>query len=206
MLGSLASVRVVSETEAINGLLLSFFLYGLDESLIKERLKQIIQLYRSPLGPETKLIFKLSSWNVFLIRFFLELYPNAKWMYIDRNTEEVVASLVRSGGGFADWWHHSVDELRKYFIPKEAQLVSQEDYLREMVNRHRYFAQSHMNNYGCCLKYPDFLKEFEHKILSHFDLDSSVQDVKRAMELLKFNAKSTDRVLFYSDDITKSFR
>jgi hypothetical protein len=199
MLGSLPSVRVVSETEAINGLLLSYFLYGLEETFVKERLQKIIDLYRRPLPGEKRLIFKLTSWNVFLIPFFLEIYPNTKWVYIDRNTEDTVSSLMRSGGGFADWWHHPTAVLTKQFLPLPASYPNQEDYLRAMIDRHRFFAKKHMNARGDWLEYPGFLEQYDDRILPHFNLEISSEEMTRSRKLLKNDAKSMEKTLFFKD-------
>jgi hypothetical protein len=73
MLGSSKQVRVVSETEAINGLLLSYALYHLTENKVLVHLKQIMETYQQPFEDEKFLVFKLTSWNVFFIHLFQKL-------------------------------------------------------------------------------------------------------------------------------------
>ena len=46
MVGQLEKVKVVSESEAINGLLLSKLMYGLNDELVISYLKKIVDLYQ----------------------------------------------------------------------------------------------------------------------------------------------------------------
>ena len=74
MLQTSDQIRVVSEPEAINGLLLSYVLHKLPKNDVQQQLQKIIDSYRQPLGDETRVIFKFTSWNVFMIDQFLEIY------------------------------------------------------------------------------------------------------------------------------------
>jgi hypothetical protein len=196
MLGSLPGVRVVSETEAINGLLLSLALNSLPQQVVLVQLKQIIEAYRQPLAGEKMLLFKLTSWNIFFIKLFQQLYPDMPWIYLDRDTNAVVNSLLHEGRGFADWWDLPVDILRSYFTGREKEFNSKEDYLRQMVEMHRMNAQSNQNKKSCLLQYPDWIGQFERVILPHFDLHFSKDEAGSAFEVSRYQSKQFEKTLF----------
>jgi len=198
MLGRLPGVRVVSETEAINGLLLSCALNHLQEEQVLVQLKQIMEAYRQPIENETSLVFKLTSWNVFFINLFQQLYPGTPWFYVDRDTDEVVNSLLQKGRGFAEWWDHPADILRQYFTGKDVIFPGKEDYLREMVKRHRLYAQSNNNGRSCFLQYPEFIGQFEEIILPHAGLHFSKDEIQDARQVAGYESKQYENILFDS--------
>lgn len=196
MLGRLPGVRVVSETEAINGLLLSCAFNNLPEEKVLLQLRQIMEAYRNPLENEKFLVFKLTSWNVFFINLFQQLYPGTPWFYLDRDTDEVVNSLLQKGRGFAEWWDHPADILRQYFTGKGVIFPGKEDYLREMVKRHRLYAQSNNNGRSCFLQYPEFIGQFEEIILPHLGLHFSKDEIQDARLAAGFESKQFENILF----------
>jgi len=198
MLHESPEIRVVSETEAINGLLLAHILNELPERETAKHLKAIIDAYRQPLGEEKYLIFKLTSWSIFLANLFQEIYPTTPWIYIDRETKEVVHSLKNSNGGMEQWWDHPVDILRKYFVDKNHTCNSKEAYLTHMVEQHRKHASIYKNEHCCSLSYPNFLTEFEEKILPHFTLNFSAKEIEAAKKLLLFDSKSFEKKVWES--------
>jgi len=196
MLNESPRIRVVSETEAINGLLLAYLLNELPEEEIFEQLKSIINAYRQPIGQEQYLIFKLASWNIFMANFFQQLHPSAKWIYIDRKTEEVVKSLKKSDGGMEGWFHHPVDILRRHFLDKDYNGTNKEDYLFHLVEQHRKQANKFKNENLLLINYPEFLNQFTEKILPHFNLKYSEQEIESVKKLMAFNSKSDKNELF----------
>lgn len=190
MLNESPEIRVVSETEAINGLLLAYLLNGLPEKEILDHLNSIINAYRQPIGKEKYLIFKLTSWNVFMANLFQKLYPSIKWVYIDRNTEEVVKSLLKSEGGMEMWFHHPVDILRRHFLGKDYTGKSKEEYLIHLVEQHRKQANTFKNDNLCSITYPEFLDQFETIILPHFNLKYSKLEINKMKKIITLNSKS----------------
>ncbi|RAI91997.1 hypothetical protein LV83_01223 [Algoriphagus yeomjeoni] len=194
MLGSSSQVRMISEPEAINGLLLSYLMHEIPESQALNQLKQIIESYRISGDGKESIIFKLTSWNVFLIQLFQKLYPSSPWIYIDRETEELVKILTREDGGFIDWWHHPVDILRKHFVESSI-CVDQESYLRHMIEGHRKNALAAKNSNALLINYPDFLTAFP-EILAHFQLSFSTEEIKNALRFQRFESKHFEPFLF----------
>lgn len=196
MLNESPDIRVVSETEAINGLLLAYLLYELPEEDILIQLNSIINAYRQPVGQEKYLMFKLTSWNIFMVGMFQKLYPSTKWIYIDRKTEEVVKSLKRSDGGMEGWFHHPVDILRRHFLGKDYNGNSKEEYLIDLVEQHRKQAHKFKNDKLLFITYPEFLDQFLEKILPHFNLNYSEQEIEDVKTLMAFNSKSSKKELY----------
>lgn len=196
MLNESPKIRVVSETEAINGLLLSFMLSSLPEKEVLDQLKFIVNAYRQPIGEEKYLIFKFTSWNVFVAFLFLKLYPSVKWIYIDRKTEEVVKSLQKSDGGMESWFYHPVDIFRRHFMDKDFKGESKEDYLIHLIDQHRDKAAVFKNENQYSTSYPEFLSELETKIIPHFNLKCTQQEIKKMKEMSAFNSKSNKKDLF----------
>lgn len=195
MLQTSDKIRVVSEPEAINGLLLAYKLHALPKAKVKQQLQNIIEGYRQPLGKETGVIFKFTSWNVFMTDLFQELYPTTKWVYIDRKTEEVVTSLQKSDGGIAQWWDYPIDHLRKHFTGENYCCTTKEAYLTHVVNQHRKQAEMFTNENSLKLMYPSFLTTF-HKILYHFKLTLSPQEIKTAQKATAYYSKSIDKKVY----------
>jgi hypothetical protein len=196
MLSKLPKVRVVSETEAINGLLLSSLLYDLPEATVLNHLKRIMDAYRQPIHDEQYLIFKMTSWNVFFVHIFQKLYPDTNWIYIDRDTEDTVQSLLKSGKGFVDWWNHPVDSMRQHFLSDTDIYEDQEGYIRLMLLKHRHFAHQGKNEKSCFVDYPDFIAEYESVILPHFNLRYSKSEIALSLEMTQFESKQHTAVAF----------
>lgn len=194
MLGSSPQVRIVSETEAINGLFLSYLIYQLPEEKVIDHLQKIIQAYCQPMGKEKYVVFKFTSWNVFMVHLFQKIYPDTPWIYIDRKTEDVVNSLQRSNGSMQNWFHQPTDILRKHFIDQNYKITTQEEYLIHLVEQHRKQAYIHINEQCLSLTYPDFLTQFETSILSHFKLNYSEQEIKIAKDITHFYSKSFEKI------------
>jgi hypothetical protein len=184
-----AGVRVVKETEAINGLLLSYLLYNLPEEKVLSHLKKIMEAYKQPFPGEQYVLFKLTSWNIFCFPLFEKLYPETPWLYLDRDIDAVVQSLLKSDGGFAAWWGHPADSVRRLFLPGDIHVTEKESYLRQMVLQHGLYARQYQNDRSLFLQYPDFLNGFEAKILPHFNLHFSKEALAEAENKRRFEAK-----------------
>lgn len=197
MLGSSPQVRMISEPEAINGILLSYLMHKIPEAQALNQLRQIIEAYCISGDGKKSIIFKLTSWNVFLIHLFQKLYPNIPWIYIDRETEELVEILKKEEGGFIDWWNHPVDILRKHFVESASICVDQESYLRHIVEGHRKNALAAKNLNGSIVDYPDFLKAIP-EILAHFQLTFSSEELVNALAFQRFESKQFEPILFES--------
>lgn len=194
MLGSSFQVRMISEPESINGLLLSYLLNQLPEAQVLTQLKQIIEAYRISGDEKESIIFKLTSWNVFLIHFFHKLYPNTPWIYIDRESEKLVQTLKNKDGGFIDWWYHPVDILRKHFVENTSS-VDFESYLRSIIEGHRKHAIAAQNGHELFVHYPDFLNALS-QILAHFQLTFSTEELEKSLAYLRYDSKQFEPVLF----------
>ena len=197
MLQTHSQVRVISETEAINGLLLAYTLHQLPKAVIQEQLKKIIKTYCQPLENHQYVIFKLTSWNIFMIDLFLDLYPTTKWMYIDRDTNEVVRSLMKSDGGFARWWDHPTDFLRKQFTGIYTE-TTKEAYLSHMVSQHRNHAAIFQNQHKLSLNYKHLIEQFKN-VTTHFNIDFSSKQLEAAKEVTAFYSKSMTKINFTQD-------
>jgi hypothetical protein len=182
--------RVVSETEAINGLLLSAIFYNLEEKTLLKSLQTIIEGYLQPLGKAEQVVFKLTSWNIFFVGLFQKAYPNVPWIFIDRKTEDVVQSLLKSGNGFVEWFYHPTNLLQNYFLGEEKQFESLENYLFVMVEAHKKAAEKIRLGNNLFLEYPSFPNKFESEILPHFNLNYSEKELENAEEARKYDAKS----------------
>lgn len=196
MLNESPEIRVVSETEAINGLLLSYVLNQKKEEVVLLQLKKIINAYRQPLNQEKYLIFKLSSWNIYMANLFQKLYPKVRWLYIDRNTSEVVQSLLKSEGGMESWYYHANDSLRKYFVDNNYSGGNKESYLIHLVEQHRKQAKAFKNEMACFLNYPNFINSFSSQVLPHFGLKVSQEDRIKMENISLFEAKSNIKIPF----------
>lgn len=199
MLSALPGVRVVSETEAINSLLLSYLYYEIDRSEVLTQLKCLIELYRQKMGDKKNLIFKTTSWNVFLIDLFQELYPEVPWMYIDRETEACVDSSLKDGGGFVQWRQLSDGIPIKYFLQNWESFSTQRAYVAAMIDEQRQVAQKAKRGNFLFLEYPDFLEQYSSQILPHFGLKCSGEAVQASIEQTKYQSKSLEPVPFQKD-------
>lgn len=190
MFGASKKTRVVSETEAINGLLLSAVFYNLDEKELLKNLKAIIEAYLQPLDKAEQVVFKLTSWNIFFIELFQKAYPEVPWLFIGRNTGDVVNSLLKSGRGFVEWFYHPTDLLRKYFLGEKMKQQSLEKYLFEMVEAHKSTAEKFRSEKNLFVEYPSFINEFESALLPHFNLKYNSKELQAAQEIKKYDAKN----------------
>jgi len=196
MIGVSKKTRVVSETEAINGLLLSTVFYNLEEKTLLQSLRIIIEAYLQPLGEAEQVVFKLTSWNIFFIELFQKVFPKVPWIFIDRKTEEVVQSLLKSDRGFVEWFYHPTTLLQEYFLGEKAQHQSFENYILAMVEAHKSYAETFRFGKNLFVEYPSFPSEFESKILPYFNLKYSEKELEAVEEIKKYDAKNIYKTVY----------
>lgn len=207
MVNQLQRVRVVSEPEAINGLLLSKILYDIDDDEIIGKLREIVKLYQQKENSKESLIIKLTSWNIYFVKLFQRAFPALKWIYIDRETETLTKSLMKSDGGFIDWWNHPVSVLRERFIESKGTINTKKQYVREMIKGHRFHANNNQDSNSLLVEYPKFIKDYEG-ILHHFKLEATAEEIKQSKAMLQYDAKLMRKKKFFdldaSDGLTHS--
>lgn len=204
MLGQLEGVKMVSEPEAINGLLLSKVFYGIKEEEIIHQLQQIVNLYQQKVQSKQFLILKLTSWNIYMIQLFQKAFPNVKWIFLDRDTASLLQSLKKSDGGFIDWWQHPVDNLRKHFIEEEQHIINKEAYLKALIKGHRKHANTNKNANGLFIEYPNFIHQYE-AILNHLELKYSSNEILASKEILKYDSKSMNKTVWKNKNTVKNW-
>ena len=193
MLNQIQKVKVVSEPEAINGLLLSKSLFSISEEKIKKQLKEIIKLYQQKTDSKEYLVIKLTSWNVYFIDLFLQLFPETKWLFLDRETASLINSLSQAEGGFLDWWKISTDELRKKFYVSGKEITNKTEYLNELIYGHRMFANQRKSKKSLFLKYPEFIEQHS-EILKHLGIIPTDQEINLLRETIQYESKSMVRI------------
>jgi hypothetical protein len=92
--------------------------------------------------------------------------------------------------------------LRKYFLGENKNPANLEEYLFKMVENHGKFAEKGNLENKLYLEYPHFINEFEHKILPHFNLEYSEEELKGAKEVTRFDAKSFQKTTFHQNENT----
>ncbi|MEZ5059025.1 MAG: hypothetical protein R2879_18480 [Saprospiraceae bacterium] len=187
MLNQKKNLRVVSEPEAINGLLLSKILFDLPENEILPHLEFIINSFCQKLDFEDGVVFKLTSWNVFFIRFFQKLYPSVPFLFLKREPQQVLSSLLKSEHGFQTWWDLPDQFLLKKFLPG-LEFRDRQHFISLMVEKHIEIGEDAMQHSGMIVDYQNLISDFE-KITSFFDLTLSPEERKSGLEITKFNSK-----------------
>jgi hypothetical protein len=195
ILSQIQNVRVVSETEAINGLLLSKQLYAIPDEAIKEQLRKMVRCYQQKTDGKEYLIFKMTSWNVYFLKLMVEVFPEVKWIFLDRETESLVRSLMKKDGGFITWWDHPVDVIRKHFIESGKEIKDKEAYLREIIRGHRSSAISQKGSENLFLEYPQFIERYQ-EIFDYFELKPTKEELNNIKEMMNYDSKSTNNVLW----------
>jgi len=196
MLDQCSDIRVVSEPEVINGLLLAYTLNECDRKTVLSKLKTVINVYCQSANEGKHVIFKFTSWNIFMADLFRELFPEVKRMYIDRPTGKCVESLVRSNGGMQQWYFHGSDILRKHFVGNQPNPLSFQEYLKILVDNHRSSAEMKLSQLDLKVCYPDFIQKFESHICPHFEIEISQEEREKIIEQTRYDAKSLEPILF----------
>lgn len=192
MLNQVKNIRVVSETEAINGILLSKIFYGLSDEETVSHLRKIVNSYRQNSISKNGVIFKLSSWNVYFINLFLYAFPEVKWIFLDRDLHELTNSLLKADNGFVQWWDHPVDKLRKWFIGTSTEGMNKRDYIEKMIELHRTHALNHKNSASLFLRYPQFLSQYQN-ILDHLEISASNEEKAASIKMTYYDSKSLEK-------------
>lgn len=95
LLGSLPGVLVVSEPAPLNSLLLS------GAAATPALLRLLVRaLGRKRFGDERHYVLKLSSWNVRRSDLFRSAFPAARFLWLEREPEAVVASMLADPPGW----------------------------------------------------------------------------------------------------------
>ena len=192
MLAKLPGIRLVSETEAINGLLLAYRLYDLDRQQVLKYLQYIIYQYQQAYPGDEYLLFKTTSWNIYFVDLFQELFPDTPWIYIDRDTEAAVDSSLRDGGGFVQWWDYPTDTLWRHFLGEAYKPNDKRSYVESFMIDQRRVANEHKNDLSLFVKYPEWIEGFSLQLLNHFGLRYSQGELEKAMDMLNFESKAVN--------------
>lgn len=190
MLSKLPGIRLVSETEAINGLLLAYRLYDMDRQKVLKYLKYIISQYQQAFPGDEYLLFKTTSWNIYFVDLFQELFPDTPWIYIDRDTAAAVDSSLRDGGGFVQWWDYPTDRLWRQFLADRYSPHDKRSYVESFMIDQRRVAHAHKNNQSLFVKYPEWIESFSSQLLKHFGLAFTKGEIEQALDMLNFESKA----------------
>jgi hypothetical protein len=192
MLASSNRVRVVSEPEAINGLLLSYLYYDIPKPEVLRWLEHIVSMFlQKAAAEEERVILKLSSWNILFIDLFLEVWQNVPWLYLDRKEEEVIHSMEASNSGFTEWWDHAGRVLVGKIFKDSDRIPSKRHFLEKMLHKKRSVARKHSKSkQALFLDYTELISALEGQILPHFNLKFSAQEVEDSLEQTKWYSKS----------------
>jgi hypothetical protein len=192
MLNQKKSLRVVSEPEAINGLLLSQKLYDIPENEFLTKLEFIINSFCQKLDAEDGVVFKLTSWNVFFIRFFQKLFPSVPFLFLKREIKEVIDSQLKSEHGFQTWWNLPDQFLLKKFLPG-SDLKDKQHFLKLMVEKHIEIGEKEVRVAGKIIDYKDLISSFG-ELTSFFDLTFTPEEKISAFDLTQFHSKKYPEV------------
>lgn len=134
---------------------------------------------------EENLFIKFDAWSIAELPFILEVYPDVPWVFLYRNSVEVLVSQKRKRGFFT--------------IPKAIkgkifnQITSDthfDDYHKEVIYEIFKTALKYKDlPNGLFIDYKDLKSSIIDTILPHFKLDLSKDDIKKIDERLSFDAK-----------------
>ncbi len=108
---------------------------------------------------------------------------------------EAMNGLLRSSNGFVNWWDHPNPLLWRYFLGGDVQIRDKEEYW-QMVKAGRFHADMAKNDSSLFISYPDFLSFIEKKILPHFRLSFSADEMATSLERKKYDAKKMNKDFF----------
>ena len=190
-------VRVVSECEVFNGIFMYYATGQLKFQSVSEYLRKIVLAFRQRIKNEDHVIFKMASWNVFMLREIYQIFPDSRFIYIDRNSDELVASLLKSENGFTQWYLHASDILVSYFIgPRKMPLSSKKLYLESFVQSQKDYVNRNIELFNATFTYPSFIQSLSSKVLPTLGLVFDKNELLGAKEISKYQSKSRARKLY----------
>jgi hypothetical protein len=142
---------------------------------------------RNPL--EENFFIKFDSWNTLELQLIKRAFPDVPWIFLYRNPVEVIVSHIRQRGA------HMIPGLIPGLLPElsfdESIRISPEEFCAQILGKVcRSALDSLKNGAGLAVNYAELPEAVESKILNHFKVQTSPEDLEKMLSTTKFNAKN----------------
>jgi hypothetical protein len=190
LLGTLPGVIVLAEPAPLNALL------GLDPDRVDEAtLVGLVRLLVRALGrlrhgDERRLVLKCTSWNIRRRAVLAAAFPDTPWIWVQRDPEHVVASLLANPPGWLG---------RQTASPRAARLFGLDSAAVPAMTRPEFTAralgamlESAATDPGqrLCIDHADLPKAIWQRVAPHFGLEVDTAAVERMTEQSEFYSKN----------------
>lgn len=171
---------VSSEPEPLSGVLQWIKLAKVDEVVAIPALQAIVAALGRDSGAGAKQhLIKAEAWNAHSIALFRKAFPSVNWVFLYRNSVEVLVSLIRQPA------IHTVENLmpREIVELTDEEPKSREDFAANVVAKigSTIIAYQHLGG-GMIIAYPDIIVESTSSIATHFGLTLSEDAVQKMVE------------------------
>lgn len=152
---------------------------------------------------ETHFFIKFDSWNTLELDLIKRAFPDVPWIFLYRNPVEIIVSHRRQPGaqvvpGLIN------DILPELSFEKSVQMPSEEYCARVLGKICQSALSSIKNGEGLAVNYSELPAGLIEKILRHFKVEFSENEVEKMLAAAAFNAKNP--ILNFSADTERKKR
>jgi hypothetical protein len=196
LLGTMPGVVVIAEPGPLNTLL------ELDPDRVDPRvLVNVVRLLvralgRIRLGDETKVILKLSSWNIRRRAILAAAFPETQWVWVQRSPQRVLASLLSEPPGWLGLQAAPARAARLFGLDAaEIPAMSRLDFAARSLGAMVEAAAADPVG-RLVLDYADLPAAIWVRVAGHFGLSPGVSAIGRMAEEARFYAKDPGQRVF----------
>jgi len=199
LLSTLPGVVVVSEPSPLNALL------GLDpERADGATLVRLVRLLVRALGrrrhgDERHLVLKCTSWNIRRREFLAAAFPEAPWVWVQRDPADVIASLLANPPGWLGDQVAPVRTARRFGLdPAAAAAMTRPEFTARALGAMLWSAAADPGR-RVCIDYADLPAAVWQQVAVHFGLEIDAAAIERMTEQSRFYSKDSESHAFSGD-------
>lgn len=172
----------------------------------KERLQWVrawVAACAYPRFGERSVFIKADCWHFRYVEFLQEAFPESKWIFLYREPIEVIVSHVQEP---SPWTSQGLmDPALLDMPPQEALALSREDYLgRSLGVVLEWAVRNAEASHGILVNYAELPGAFRERILPHFGVTYSSEEIAEMEAVSRWNAKEPS--LSFDPDVERKRR
>lgn len=172
-----------------------------------------IEIFRALLGllgrartADQKHVFvKFTSWNVMYLKFIKQIYPDVPWIFLYRQPLEVAVSNIEDQLSWTMANNHPRLAERQLGVPDMSKLSIEEFYARSIA-KYGDSALDGFDSNGMLVEYREVTESFIPRLLSHFKIEATEEEIQRMRGCFQFYSKDATRQRKHSEDGVKKVR
>ncbi|MEO6731297.1 MAG: hypothetical protein ABIN01_08765 [Ferruginibacter sp.] len=176
---------------------------NLPETLRLKLFKAVIHSIAStaPVG-SAQTVIKFRSWNILYLKQIIDIFPGCSWLFIHRNSAEVLASIVKKPPG----WLRSKDSYAAFFSTNLAvsntciHEMSANEFIARLLGLFCKIAGHSRNQKSHFVDYENFQSDLFAYLDSLTEIEITTEEKKSMLTSLRLYSKDVTRMKIFEND------